>query len=164
MTALHRRPGITSVATLAAIVLTVGLTHAVAPEWSRAAGLDVWNAGAARADLAATLARGDELEAQNQSTLDQIRGSHGVVQRLGAGRLTLAAAADELAALNAGRPGWIDGLVYAHRDAPTPRHLAARYALAKLSRIDPAAWAAASARLEAELERMQDPDHHPAAR
>lgn len=154
MTALHRRPGIASAATLAGIVLTLGLAHVVAPEWSRAAGLDVWNAGAARADLAATLARGDDLEEQNQHILDQIRGSQGVVRRLGAGRLTLAAAADELAALNAGRPGWADGLAFAHPDAPTLRHRVARYALAKLSRVDPAAWAAAAARLEAEYRAL----------
>lgn len=154
MTALHRRPGVATAGTLAGIVLTLGLAHAVAPEWSRAAGLDVWNAGSARADLAATLARGDDLEALNQHIHEQIRGSLGVVQRLGAGRLTLAAAADELAALNADRPAWEDSLAYAYRDAPTPRHRIARYAMAKLARIDPAAWAAATARLEAEYRAL----------
>lgn len=154
MTALHRRPGIASAATLAGIVLTLGLAHAVAPEWSRAAGLDVWNAGAARAELAGQQARADDLDALNGQVWEQIRGSEGVARRLGAGRQTLAAAADELAALNADRPGWEAGLAYAYRDAPTPRHRAARYAMAKLSRVDPATWTAQAARLEAEYRAL----------
>ena len=149
MTALHRRPGLASAATLSGIVLTLGLAHAVAPEWSRAAGLDVWNTGSARAALAAEQSRGADLDELNANVEAQIRGSEGVARRL-----TLAAAADELAALNADRPGWEDGLSVAFRDAPTPRHRAARYALAKLSRTDEAAWAASSARLEAEYRAL----------
>lgn len=154
MTALHRRPGIASAATLGGIVLTLGLAHAVAPEWSRAAGLDVWNTGAARAELAGELARGTDLDARNDLVLGQIGASHGVARRLGAGRLTLAAAVDELAVLNADRPGWEDGLLYAYRDAPTMRHRVARYALAKLERVDAAAWSAEAARLEAEYRAL----------
>jgi len=154
MTALHRRPGLASAATLSGIVLTLGLAHAVAPEWSRAAGLDVWNTGSARAALAAEQSRGADLDELNANVEAQIRGSEGVARRLGAGRLTLAAAADELLALNADRPGWEDGLTFAYPDAPTPRHRAARYALAKLSRTDAAAWAASAARLEAEYRAL----------
>jgi hypothetical protein len=126
----------------------------VAPEWSRAAGLDVWNTGVARAELAVEVARGDDLAARNATVREQIRGSEGVARRLAAGRLTLAAAADEVAALNADRPGWEDGLRFIYRDAPTPRHRAARYAMAKLERVDAAAWAAESARLEAEYRAL----------
>ena len=154
MTALHRRPGIASAATLAGIVLTLGLAHLAAPEWARAAGLDVWNVGAARAELAGERLRADDLEAWNASMLEQIRGSEGVAMRLRAGRLTLAAAADELLALNADRPGWEDGLRFAYPEAPTLRHAAARYALAKLARANAAAWSAQSARLEAEYRAL----------
>ncbi|MFO0795895.1 MAG: hypothetical protein U0804_00305 [Gemmataceae bacterium] len=159
MTALHRRPGIASVATLAGIVLTLGVAHVVAPEWSRAAGLDVWNAGDARAELAATLARGDDLEVEHELVTTQIRGSLGVVTRLADGRLTLDRAVDELIVLNQGRTAWADGLEYAHPTAPTHRHRVARYAIEKLANeylADPAAWAELSARLEAEYRGLPD--------
>jgi hypothetical protein len=153
MPAIRRRPGIASVAALAGITLALGLAHLAAPEWVRAAGLDVWNAAAARADLARSLACGDEIDTRSRHMLDQIRASDGVAARLAAGRLTLAAAADELAALNAGRPGWEDGLRVRCPDAPTPRHRVARYAIIKVGywhRAESSGWAQLSARLEAD--------------
>lgn len=157
MPALHRRPGVASVAALAVIVLTVAVAHLAAPEWSRAAGLDVWNAGSARAELERTLTLGVEIDSRNRHTLDQIQGSDGVAARLAAGRLTLAAAVAETEALNEDRPGWVDGLELAHYGVPTHRLRVARYLIAKLQvrhRADPAAWAPLSARLEAEYRAM----------
>jgi hypothetical protein len=157
MPAIHRRPGIASVATLAGIVLTLGLAHLAAPEWSRAAGLDVWNVADARAELDRTLTRGREIEAQNEHMLDQIRGSSGVAARLAAGRLTLAAAVAEAEAVNADRPGWADGLLAAHYAVPTHRQRVARYLIAKVEfryRADPSGWAPLSARLEAEYRAL----------
>ncbi len=157
MPAIRRRPGVASVATLAVIVVTLGVAHLLAPEWSRAVGLDVWNAGSARADLTRTLARGEEIEAQNRHILEQIQGSGGVASRVAAGRMTLAAAAEELEAVNDGRVGWTDGLRYAYLDVPTHRLRVARYLIAKLEvryKADPSAWAPLSARLEAEYRVM----------
>lgn len=157
MPAIHRRPGVASVAALAVIVLTVTVAHLAAPEWSRAAGLDVWNADSARADLERTRTRGEELDARNRHTLDQIRGSGGVAARLAAGRLTLAAAVAETEALNEGRPGWADGLELVHCGVPTHRLRVARYLIAKLEcryQADPSAWAPLAARLEAEYRAL----------
>ena len=50
MTVLRRRPGIASVAALAGITAALSIAHLVAPEWSRAVGLDVWNLSAAQAE------------------------------------------------------------------------------------------------------------------
>lgn len=157
MPAVRRRPGIASVATLAAITAAVGVAHLAAPEWSRAAGLDVWNAAADRADLRQSLARGTDLDARNAHTLEQIRGSAGIVALVGAGRLSLADAVAELDALNATRACWADGLAASQSEIPTHRRRVARYVIDKLDvqfRDDPSAWAVLAERLEAEYQAL----------
>ncbi len=152
MPAVRRRPGIVSVATLAGFVLTVGMVHVTAPEWSHAAGLDVWNIRHAREDLTVSLARGAELDARNARILEQIRGSDGVVVRVETGRLTLTEATAELDALNADRPAWVDGLRYSSWDVPTHQQRVGRYVMQKIQRrhgADPT-WTARLAHLDAE--------------
>lgn len=157
MPALHRRTGIVSVATLGAITLTVGLAHVTAPGWVRAAGLDVWNTAAERADLNASLARGDQLDFVHERTHQQITLAWGIVSQLEAGRITLVQAVDELDELNADRSSWADGLIFAHHGVPTHRQRVALYAIGKLERQyqdDPSKWLPLSARLEAEYRAM----------
>ena len=59
--------------------------------------------------------------------------------------------------LNAGRPGWADGLQFSYPDAPTQRHRVARYVMSKVRIMyaaDPSAWVALSARLDAEYRAL----------
>ncbi|HEX4611000.1 MAG TPA: hypothetical protein VH092_22610 [Urbifossiella sp.] len=158
MPAVRSRPGITSVATLGGFVLTVGLAQLTAPEWSRAAGLDVWHAADARQELALSLADGERIDASNQHIHDQIQVSAGIVARVAAGQLSLAAAVDELDQVNADRTAWVDGLRFAHSAVSSHRHRVAWYVIKKLESeyaADPSAWAPVAARLAAEYRAMQ---------
>lgn len=123
-----RRTGIVSVATLAALTLTLVVGHAVAPEWVRRLGVDVWNLSAEEADLNRAEDAGRELNAAGDRVLRQIEASERVVGELVAGRVTLTAAVAELRRVNAGRAGFAS----AQRDAdPTGTEPAwvAQYAL-----------------------------------
>jgi hypothetical protein len=155
MPAIRRRPGAASVAVLGGFVLAVGAAQGVAPEWARAAGLDVWNAAAARDELAAGVAAGERMDARNARIVTQMVESDAVADRVAAG-LPLAAAVAELEAVNADRPGWECGLRATHYDAPTHRHRIARYVAVKLAARtpDPFAWAVLAARLDAEYRAL----------
>lgn len=155
MPAIRRRPGAASVAVLGGFVFAVGAAQLVAPEWARAAGLDVWNAAAAHADLAAAESAGERMDARSARTAAQIAESDAVADRV-AGGLPLAAAVAELEAVNDDRPGWEASRETYYADAPTHRHRVARYAIVKLNArtTDPFAWAVLAARLDAEYRAL----------
>ena len=46
-----RRPGTVSAAVLVGLVASLVSAHVIAPEWSRSAGLDVWNLPSLEAQL-----------------------------------------------------------------------------------------------------------------
>lgn len=158
MAVLPRRTGIASVATLSGITLSLGLTHLLAPGWCRAVGLDVWNFAAAEAEYRRHAGRGEELDDFQRRLRVQIEVSESLAADLAAGRRSLAEAADEMARVNTGRPGFEDGMESAYPDIPVLRHRVARYAIDKgrrrLGAADPSAWAAAQARLEAEYRAL----------
>src|SRR5262245_27942575 len=96
MTVLRRRPGIASVAVLGGITAALLTAHAVAPEWSRAAGLDVWNISTVEDEFRATQDRRDELEAEHARLLRRVALADRLGTELIDGQIRLADAADEV--------------------------------------------------------------------
>jgi hypothetical protein len=130
-----RRTGLASVATLAALTLTVGGVHALAPDWSRRMGVDVWNLPCLEAERVQKDALGDELEAHGERTFRQIEASERVAAELAAGRVSLADAVVELERVNSSRSALLAGQRAFHPDAGDDRELVARYAVSKALRI-----------------------------
>lgn len=153
MTVLRRRPGIASVAALGGITAALLAAHVVAPEWSRAAGLDVWNAVAAETERRATEDRRGELEDLHGRLRQQMAVAEQLATRLIDGDIPLAAAADEVMVANRGRDAFYFVLQREHPSATTERQMAARYLIAKVKDRyydDPSSGTAVLARLEAE--------------
>jgi hypothetical protein len=159
MTAIHRRPGAASVAALGVITLSVAAAHAVAPNWSRSVGLDVWRYSEYAADLRQCHDRRKELAAGHERLFQQMD----VGDRLAAGlidaHVSLADAADEIGRVNQDRTGFADTLRWSFGDGTSPRQRFARYLLVRArSRLedagDPSRLAEVTARLEAEYRAM----------
>jgi hypothetical protein len=158
MAVFPRRTGAASAATLSAITLSVGLAHLVAPDWSREVGLDIWNWPAAEAGYRLHTGRGEELDDLRRRVRVQIEVTNHLAAELAAGRLSVGEAADELARVNRGRPGFDAAMGYAYPGLPDLRHRLARYGIDKglyrLAGADPAERRAAEARLEAEYRAL----------
>ena len=99
-----RRTGIISVAALAALTLTVGVVHAVAPDWSRRMGFDVWNVPGLEEELAAADRDRDRLAVVDGTLMHRIAAKEATVAELIAGRTTLADVTAFFLSLNAERP------------------------------------------------------------
>lgn len=143
MPALDRRPGFVSAAALAGIVGVWWAAHLAAPEAVRAAGLDVWNASAARAELDATRVERAALDARGERIVARMAFADGLAARLLAGETSLAAAVDELAPLYDTDPAWAAELESAHPAAGTARERLGRYLVNKVTwRLGaaPAGW------------------------
>lgn len=159
MIVLPRRTGIASIAILVGIVSAVGIAHAIAPEWSRAAGLDVWKLTDVEADYQESVSRGEELEAIQYRLNQQITASENVVTLLIESRLPLSAASDELCQINSDRNGLVDSLIWTYPETRTVQQRFAQYAMAKARRRladDPARLNAVMTRLEAEYAKLGD--------
>lgn len=145
-----RRTGIASVAALAGLTLTVGVVHAVAPDWSRKVGLDVWNSSEAEAEARAADERRRELHDRADRVTRLMGASEHVAHALAAGRTTLADAVEALTHINDTRDGFQDTLRVYHRDATSDRERVARYAIGKVK----AALAANPARRAEVLKKL----------
>ena len=120
------------------------------------AASDARNLPASIAEREAADARAAEVAAEGLLLRSQILANDDVVAQLVGGKLTLADAAKQLEANSARRPGFEEGLRGSH-PGDYRRMLFARYAVRKSREQlegDPNAWAAASARLGAELETL----------
>ena len=156
MTAL-RRTGTTSAAVLSGLILMLGLTHASAPEWSRRAGLEVWNLGDARASIWETSAESTRLDEESEQLRESIEAAEHITTRLIDGELTLSGATDLLEPLMRARPGFRWSSTKRHI-APTFRMSVARYLIDHVQRsgqIEPSRLAEFNAQLEAEYEAMK---------
>lgn len=141
------------VAALAAVV-------AANPGLARAAGVDFWNLGEARAALAAATEESVALSHRDDTVLRRIVIKEDLVAELLAGRTDLAAVAARFLELNADEPAYLEVLrtsVRGDSDLERSARNVIEYCGQRVS--DPAALAALQTRLEAELERMQDADH-----
>jgi hypothetical protein len=156
MVVLHRRTGIVSVATLSGLALAVGLTHVIAPEWSRSTGLDVWNYTDMESQYRDDKDRlQDELKVEETLSC-QIRLSDHITTELIEGRLSLSEAVDEIEYINRERVGFEESLRVTFRPS-THRERLALYTLTKARRMldhDPSAQVVVMARLEAEYQAM----------
>jgi hypothetical protein len=152
-----RRAGTVSGAALSALVLAVGMGHAVAPRWSEDLGLDVWNYPAAREQAREVAGRGEALAAERARLLRECDFTQHVAARLVSRRSTLRDAVDQLAPLLERRTGFETTWVYTYR-TPSFRHGVARYAIIQAERAlrdDPGAWAELAPRLEAEYAALE---------
>jgi hypothetical protein len=129
-----RRTGIASVAALAALTVTVGGVHAVAPDWSRRMGFDVWNISDAETQAREADEIGRDLRVHGDRVCRQIDASDHVAHALATGRVTLAVAVEELVQINRTRPAWLPALRCVCPDANDDRELVARYAMGKVWR------------------------------
>ena len=152
-----RRTGAASGATLSALAVALGLAHAVAPKWSEQVGLDVWNYSAAQNRVRDAESQSDSIRVGRDKLLREIEMADHLASQMIDGKLTLAAAVDELEPTLRNRPGF-DVVRECHYKTPTFRHAVARYALTHIGIVlqsDPDRLAAVTPRLEAEYSALR---------
>jgi hypothetical protein len=151
-----RRTGTTSAAALSGLVVTLGLTHATAPEWARRAGLDVWNIAEAVDSLRTTEEESARLSEEAQRLHETIEATDHITTRLVTGEISLGVATDQIEPLMRERQGF--GLVdLASSSAPSFRVKVARYLIDRTRRSladDPGRIAGTEARLNAEFHEL----------
>ena len=156
MTAI-RRPGAASATVLIALSASLVAAHLIAPEWSRRAGLDVWNLAALEHQYRDAAAERADLTAQGEQDAARRTAGNQIAAQLIDGTTTLPAAAADLLEVFRADSGrrMLLGLVYPA--APTERHLFARHGIDRVAMLlaeDPARSAAVVARLEVEYRAM----------
>ena len=155
--ATFRRSGTTTAAVLSGLVVTLGLTPAIAPESSRRAGVDVWDIGQAARDFRELREESARLGEEAERLRESIEAAEHITTCLIGGELTLAGATELIDPLMRERCGFESAaaIVYA---APTHRLRAARYLIDRVRRSlqsDPSRWASLEARLEGEYREME---------
>jgi hypothetical protein len=159
-----RRPGAASVTVLIGLCLSFAAAHAAAPEWSRRAGLDVWNLPAARAQFRESCQERDEMEARAEQMALRREVANHVAARLIDG-LPLATATDELMELLQHDQAFMSAFELIYSEAPSLRHRFALHAIERASRLlqdDPLRRMAVEARLRAEYQTFETaPDSPP---
>lgn len=156
MTAI-RRPGAASGTVLVALSASLVLAHAIAPDWSRRVGMDVWNYAALEEQYHAAADEHAEVMAHEERSTSRRAAANQVAAKLIANSTSLPAAADELAEIFREDEGMRIVLEAMHRDAHTERHVFARHAIHRVRAVlvdEPARRDAAVARLEAEYRAM----------
>ena len=157
MNEFPRRTGVASVATLAAFTMAFGLVHAIAPQWSHAAGLDVWNFASEADECQSERVRHEQLVELQEIMSRQAAASGPVVAHLVDGRITLAEATDEMEAITRDRPGFTDLMKFVYPSGPTHRARIARYTIGKVRTLlvnNPSRLAEVSSRLETEYRHL----------
>ncbi len=156
MTAI-RRPGAVSATVLFGLSLGLVAVHGLAPNWSRRAGLDVWNfAALERAYEVASEERAD-VYAHEERSATRRRVANQIAGRLLTNPTQLPRAADELNEVFCEDSGMRLVLRTLYPDAPTERHLFARHAIDRIAFMlesEPARHAEVVGRLEAEYRAM----------
>jgi hypothetical protein len=161
-----RRPGVASATVLIGLAGCLVVAHAVSPDWSRRAGLDVWNMPAIEEQRSAVAAEREDLVAKADRHARRREVANAVAARLLAGEITLPQAADEVRNLFAEDSGFEVSLTVSYPDVPTERLRFARHMIERASRqfgADPDRDAAVLARLEAEYAAMVAASESPSA-
>jgi hypothetical protein len=139
-------------ALLPGLALSLAFGLAAVPGWSRATS-------PAGGDRPADADEDDDLDARRERLFREFEIADQLATRLAAGSLSLGAAAEQIEPLLSDRPGFAyTCTTYYH--VPNIRLGAARYLIGKVERLlasDPARWAAASGRLEAEYAALGTP-------
>jgi hypothetical protein len=99
-----RRAGATSATTLFGLAATLAVAHLAAPGWSRAVGLDVWNAPSLTAQVRSNVERGHELSEEIEESRRRFSLKEQIVQSMLDGQITLRQAADQFLELNHNHP------------------------------------------------------------
>lgn len=160
-----RRPGAASATVLVGLATSLVVAHAAAPDWSRRAGLDVWNVAAVEQERRAAAEQQDEVEARGERAARRREMANGLATHLAAGTLNLGRATDEVRELFADDPGITVSLSVSYPGMPTERLLFARHMIERTSRLldDSPRSAFTRARLEAEYREMAAAPESPAA-
>ncbi len=156
MTAI-RRPGAASAAVLIGLSVSLVTVHLLAPEWSRRAGLDVWNLAAVEGDYRAAAEHRDDIMASEGQAVARRAAGNQIAAKLIAGTTTLPTAAAELLEVFQQDTGMRLVLETFHSGAPTERHLFALHGIDRVKALlcdDPAQCEAVVARLEVEYRAM----------
>ncbi len=147
-----RRSGAVSVTALVGLSLSLAAAHTLAPEWSRRAGLDVWNLPSLQKEYRQADEDRAEVEAFGDRAAKRREIADHITRKLANG-MPLAAATEELMELYQDDQGMLTTLESLYRVAPTARHRFALHAIERTQRLfrdDPERWKAVSARLHAE--------------
>jgi hypothetical protein len=134
MTAL-RRPGVPSATVLLGLAAGFAAAHLLAPDWSRRAGLDVWNLPSARAALVAAAEEREEVVAYGERSARRREAANQIATQLAVGRVTLSAAADQINEVFRDDSGMSYVLVTVYPEAPSPRHRFALHAIERVRRV-----------------------------
>lgn len=156
MTAI-RRPGAASATVLIALSASLVAAHLIAPDWSRRAGLDVWNLAALEHEYRDAAEERADLAAQADQDAARRTAGNQIAAQLIDGTTTLPVAADDLREVFRGDSGRRMLLGLAYPAAPSDRHLFARHGIDRVAMLlaeDPARRAAVVVRLEAEYRAM----------
>ena len=155
MTAI-RRPGAASAAVLVGLTVSLAAAHAIAPEWSRSAGLDVWNIAEVEKARRSAVERRAEIHAHAEHCARRREIANQLAAQLVANTTTLPAATDEVRALFADDTGFVVMFESLYPTVPTERLRFARHVIERTKRFltNPAQFEAVTARLEAEYRAM----------
>jgi hypothetical protein len=150
-----RRPGTASTLSLFSVALALGTVYTFAPEWSRAAGLDVWNLPA----LNAQLHQIDEERADVNASAEEAAKRRALANHIALKFLdgqSLATGTDDLMELFQTEHGMVVTLQSLYPNTPSIRHLFALHAIDRLKRLvdNPVQRNAVVARLEAEYKKL----------
>lgn len=152
-----RRPGAASAAVLIGLTTSLLVAHAVAPKWSRRAGLDVWNIPTLEADYRAAGEELADMDAHAERSARRRETATQIATQLAAGDTTLAAATDAIRTVFADDRGLPTALEFEYRDIPSERLRFARHVIDRVGRLlneDPSRLVEVTARLEAEYRAM----------
>ncbi|QJW96503.1 hypothetical protein [Frigoriglobus tundricola] len=165
MTAI-RRPGTVSATVLFGLSLGLVAAHALAPDWSRRAGLDVWNFAALERAYEVASEERAEVYAYEERSAARRRAANQIAVRLITDPAQLPGVADELNEVFREDGGLRFVLRGLYPDVPTERHQFARHAIDRVTFIlesEPARCAEVVARLEVEYQAMCVPPESPHA-
>ncbi len=161
MSALPRRTGVTSIATLAAFATAFILVNLLAPHWTQAVGLDFWELEENLSNLKRETNRARDIARIQDRLSEQISTAESIVTALIEGRMTLPEAVDQLVEVNRDRPGFVEALICFHPNGHTHRDRVQQYVLGNLRstlETDPTRLAEVLKRLEPESRRAAS--HH----
>jgi hypothetical protein len=161
-----RRPGAASVAVLLGLSASLATAHAVAPDWSRHAGLDVWNLSALQEEYRVAIEERAEMRSRAERAIARRSAGNQITGKLIANAIALPVAADELSEVFHQDTGAQSVLKAMYPEAPSERHLFARHAIDRVKAIlvdDPVQRTAVLARLEIEYRAMCVPPESPHA-